>query len=149
MAGEQAHVMSIRLVGGIAEVVARLQISREAPDPAAADAPHRREPIRRIGAEDIVAQRLPPVPVSIEDHRVEVDLAPRAGVEDESRRQSGSGGGVVRVVQGGERIRRAPEPLGAHHDVEVAMGPGLLADEGIDAPSAVHPEVEPDRGEPI
>ncbi len=34
LAGEQPDVMSIRLVGGIAEVVARLQISREAPDPA-------------------------------------------------------------------------------------------------------------------
>ena len=100
-------------------------------------------PAEALGREHPIVAVLHPVhavPLRVKDHRVDVDLVPRAVAQDEVRVGLAT---VELVAVAGERLTHRRNVAHADDEVEILVGARLLAEQRVDRPAAVEPRVDP------
>src|SRR5947207_5979110 len=103
-------------------------------DAAASAQPVARPPVWRAAARI----RLPAVAATVEDQRMRVD-APAGSIPEKNRRRPLG----VRTPELSERFAETREVCRAHAEVEVVVSTRLPAEQRVDAPAPLDPEVDP------
>jgi hypothetical protein len=138
--GKEVHVVTVMLVPGVAQVMAKLEVGGDARDWPALDLTGAIESLGRICAPSSVRQRLPRVSIRSEDDRVEIDAAPTRVSQYQARRKPRPLLGIVHEPQAPQNGGSALTLLALDDQVEVLVLARLLAEERVHSPAAVHPE---------
>jgi hypothetical protein len=141
--GEQPKVAAVEVSPLVAEVVAELEHRRDAAHLATGDDARRVELARRVETPGVLADLLPPVPALVEDERMEVDLPFGRVTQDEARRLPRPRALVPPESEVRERGGAAVEIDPPNHQIEVVVVARLLAQQCVDAPPAIEPDVDP------
>jgi hypothetical protein len=128
----------VQIVELLVLVPGNLKLGRDASHRCAENVPRRREALARPAVRRAVrAVGLPAVAMLVERQGMTVDLSAGVILEDEAR-----GPFDVRATELAEDAADSLDVLGAHAEIEIVVRARLLAQQRVDAPAALDPDVD-------
>ena len=135
---ERLQIRPVDGLGLVPQMREHLTLGSEAPDGAAADRAPAEKRATWIGEDLAVRLRLQGVTVLVHHRGVEIDpTVPRCGYDE----ADGKGVNDRRKPQVPEGRHCRSDSIERDDEIEVAMLPSFATEEGVDAPSPVHPRV--------
>ena len=134
------HVVSVPVVGRVAEMCEDLPLGREAPDLPVRDHTGTGEGRRRVGEVPTERLRLHFVGMLVRHGRMQIDAPPAGRREHECDRQRV---GDRQEAEAPYRGHGIGHPSEGHDQIEVTVGTTLQAEKRIDSPSPVDDDVGP------